>query len=299
MERRSRFGPRSKIRSRRLDSGDCCYRNASTSGLAVCALTERFRSQPERFVHEPRYLAAVRTALGLAHHVADDRADRLGVARSGPARRHRRWRCSAAATISFSSLPPSSAPSPSAATIARGSPPSASSRSRTWRAAPTLTRRGAHESDESGERAGARREAPGSSPSSEPRDQVDQNPVRERLWARRGVGLAHPRPPRRSRPARLRKASWRELSGVRENSRSSRSRAGGGQLGQGLAGGLEHRLVDRDRNEVGLGKVAVVVGFLLGAQRCQAAARGIEMQRLLRHLSARPRGSPPGGRSRP
>ena len=75
--------------------------------------------------------------------------------------------------------------------------------------------------------------------------------------------------------------------------------ARGRQLGQRHAGALEHRLADGDRDEVGLGEVAVVVRLLLGAQRRDRLGPRIEVQGLLLDLAARAHDRPPGARSRP
>ena len=114
-------------------------------------------SDPELLVDQPRDLGAVGAALGLAHHVADDRADRLGVAvahalggvrvggerRRDDARRAPRRRRSPRGPRPRRSRP--------------RSPPSASRRSSTWRAAPTLTCLAATRPTSAGERRRARR----------------------------------------------------------------------------------------------------------------------------------------------
>ena len=56
--------------------------------------------------------------------------------------------------------------------------------------------------------------------------------------------------------------------------------------------------VDRDRHEVGLGEVAVVVRLLLGAQRGDRARARVEVQRLLLDLPAGLEDRRPGARSR-
>src|SRR5215831_16221529 len=85
------FGPESKMSRRGLTqmpsppsgspAADLGRRPTHGGGGAVTARWRPGRpSDAELLVHEPRHLAAVGAALGLAHHVADDRPDRLGVA---------------------------------------------------------------------------------------------------------------------------------------------------------------------------------------------------------------------------
>jgi len=62
--------------------------------------------------------------------------------------------------------------------------------------------------------------------------------------------------------------------------------AGDRELGQRLAGRGDHLLGRRQRHEVGLGEVAVVMRLLLRAQRGQRPVGGVEVQRLLLDLPA-------------
>ena len=201
--------------------------------------------------------------LRLAHDVADDHADRLHVAaaqalgdvgvgverglrRRGRARRRRRSR-----------------PGPRPRRSRAGSPPSATSLSSTCLAAALRDLLLAHQPDERGQRAGRdlglRRVLV-----VDARDEL-VDPVGQRLAARR---RRPPAPPRSSRRSSARNAS--SCARVRRSgpsSRSKRSARAAGSSGSAARGALEHRLGDRDRDEVGLGEVAVVVRLLLGAQR--------------------------------
>ena len=64
-------------------------------------------------------------------------------------------------------------------------------------------------------------------------------------------------------------------------------RSFGRELGHVLASRADHLLVDRHREQVGLGEVAVVVRLLLGAHRGDRARDRIEVQRLGRDRTAR------------
>ena len=128
---------------------------ASLAGSPKCrgrAAGAARASDAELLVDQARDLGAVGAAFRLAHHLPDDRADRLGVAvahalrRVGVGRQRRRddrRQLILAADRARAPRPRRSPP---------GSPPSATSRSSTWRAAPTLTRLAADEADERRER---------------------------------------------------------------------------------------------------------------------------------------------------
>ena len=89
-------------------------------------------------------------------------------------------------------------------------------------------------------------------------------------------------PARSSRPARSGTRTGARVSGLSPSSFSKPRRALGRQLGGQLgARGGEHLLGGQQRDQVGLGEVAVVVRLLLGAQRRERAGRGVEVQRLL------------------
>ena len=167
-------------------------------------------SDPELLVHQPGDLATIGAALGLAHHVAHDRADRLGV----PSRTRSAasaLAASAAATIAASSSPPPLPRGPRPRRSRPGSPPSATSRSSTWRPAPTLIRFADDQADERGERRGRHarvgrilpllRAAP---------SQIAGEPVGERL------SVAGPgRPPAPARPRSSRRARRGRRAAVR------------------------------------------------------------------------------------
>ena len=71
------------------------------------------------------------------------------------------------------------------------------------------------------------------------------------------------------------------------------------QLGQRLAGLAQHLLGRRQRHQVGLGEVAVVVRLLLGAQRRQRCRSRVEVERLLVDRPPRRRAGRAGARARP
>ena len=56
---------------------------------------------------------------------------------------------------------------------------------------------------------------------------------------------------------------------------------GVGQLGQARAAFLEERVVELERQQVGIGEVAIIVRVFLRAQRARHALVGIEQPRFL------------------
>ena len=257
----------------------------------------RPRSDAELLADEPRDLAAVGAALGLAHDVADDRRRSPSCRRRAGARRRRGWRRARPGhDAARARRRRRSRARPSASTIAAGSPPSATSRSSTCLAAPAVTVLLAR-------RARRARPAPPActcdsrgSLDVDARDELG-DPVGQRLRARRG--RLRRRRPRRSRRSSARNASSCAASVVSAEVALVALGARRGQLGQRARGRARASpRVERDRDEVGLGEVAVVVRLLLGAQRRDRLGARVEVQRLLLDRRRPRAGSPPGARSR-
>ena len=244
---------------------------------------ERYRalSDAELLPDQAVDLAAVGAALGLLHHGADDGADRLAVAgadllgglgvgldRGGDDR----LQLAVVGDIWAR---------PSRSTIAAGSPPSATSAASTvlplpWEIFFSWTRpiRAARASGSTLESAAADLLLrPGAAPRRARRSPSWRRPSAR---PRRGAG-GRARSRRRSRGRR--RAGWRRRSArpIAYVALDPRRR----QLRQRLAGLAQHRLGRRQRHQVGLGEVAVVVRFLLRAQRGQAAAGRVEVEGLL------------------
>ena len=243
--------------------------------------------------------AAVGAAFGLAHHVADDRTDRLGVAgahvlrgggvggeRCGDDRRE---------------LVP--------ATVQRRQPLLRDDRDRIPAVGDEPVEHlaggadadalGREQADERGERGGLDLRVGRILTVGQAREQLAGDPVGERLRRaapdRAGGERAPPRSSRRAR--RGRRADGRCRRSGRPPAPSARrarraARAAAARAASSICGG------DRDRDEVGLGEVAVVVRLLLGAQRGDALGGRVEVQRLLHDLPAAAQDRLPGGRSR-
>jgi hypothetical protein len=107
----------------------------------------------------------------------------------------------------------------------------------------------------------------------DPRDELAADPVRELLGVRRRRRLGGDRG--LEEVAEL-AAEGEQCARARRSGRLALEALGarGRQLAIAAAGGVEHRRGRRDRHEVRLGEVAVVVRLLLGAQRGDRAARG-------------------------
>ena len=188
------------------------------------------------------------------------------------------------------------APRPSASTIAAGSPPCSTSLSSTWRAPALVTFFSLTSPTSCASAAGETFEACGSSsPSRAVSSLVTQ------LASGTGSGGG---PFRRERLL----VEVAQLGAEREQlrrvgaagparTRSARARAAGSS-GSAARRGLEHLLGDRDRDQVGLGEVAVVVRLLLGAQRRDRAASPGRSAASPARPCRRPRRSPSGARSR-
>ena len=180
------------------------------------------RVESELIPDQARDLAAVRAALCLAHHVADERADRLGVAGAyllrrlgvGCERRRDDLRESRVRCVERSE--------PLALDDRRRVATFGNERLRTSRAASRLTCLGRDQLDEPGEARGLTRERPGSHVRTDPLDEL-RHPVgeRDRIDGRRPTRA----PARRSRPARSgRRARARARPAARARARSARAR---------------------------------------------------------------------------
>ena len=197
----------------------------------------------------------------------------------------------AASTIASSSPRPRSAPRPSRSTISAGSPPSATSRRapacrrrarsaspRPCRPAPPAPR--ASTFDSAGRpRSPASRSAAASSPVTQLATTCGSSAVGRRASAALEVGAELGVEGELARGL---------LGAARARSRSARA-ARPGSSGSASRAAREHLLGRRQRHQVGLGEVAVVVRVLLRAQRGEDAVARVEVERLLLDLLAAPR----------